>query len=92
MAQGVPPPSPVILYAPRGNGKTALLVWLRRHLAALPGMEVVRLTPSRIRTPALLAGALLSDAWLAKFAPKELSVAGLTWRPGGDRTPPTAAD
>ena len=92
VAQGVPPPSPVILYGPRGNGKTALLVWLQRHLAALPGMDVVRLTPSRIRTPALLAGALLSDAWLARFAPKELSVVGLTWRPGGDRTPPTAED
>ena len=92
VAQGNPPPSSVILYGPRGNGKTALLVWLQRHLAAIPGMDVVRLVPSRIRTPALFAGALLSDAWLAKFAPKELSVVGLTWRPGQDRPPPTAAD
>ena len=92
VAQGNPPPSAVILYGPRGNGKTALLVWLQRHLAAIPGMDVVRLVPSRIRTPALFAGALLPDAWLAKFAPKELSVVGLTWRPGQDRPPPTAAD
>ncbi len=92
VAQGNPPPSSVILYGPRGNGKTALLLWLQRHLAASPGMDVVRLVPSRIRTPALFAGALLPDAWLAKFAPKELSVVGLTWRPGQDRPPPTAAD
>ena len=92
VAQGVPPPSPVILYGPRGNGKTALLVWLQRHLAASPGMDVVRLVPSRLRTPALFAGALLPDAWLAKFAPKELSVVGLTWRPGQDRPLPTAAE
>ena len=92
VAEGVPPPSSVILYGPRGNGKTALLVWLQRHLAAIPGMDVIRVTPSRIRTPAQFAGALLSDAWLTKFAPKELSVVGLTWRPGGDRPPPAAED
>ena len=92
VAQGVPPPSPVILYGPRGNGKTALLVWLQRHLAAIPGIEVVRLTPSDIRTPERFARALLPNAWLAKVAPKEPSVSGLTWRPGGERTPPTAAD
>ena len=92
VAEGVPPLSSVILYGPRGNGKTALLVWLQRHLAAIPGMDVVRVTPSRIRTPAQFAGALLSDAWLTKFAPKELSVVGLTWRPGGDRPLPAAED
>ena len=92
VAQGVPPPSPVILHGPRGNGKTALLVWLQRYLAAIPGVDVVRLTPSRIRTPAQFAGALLSNAWLARFTPKELSVVGLTWRPGGDRPPPTAEE
>ena len=92
VAQGVPSLSPVILYGPRGNGKTALLVWLQRHLAAMPGMDVVRTTPSRIRTPALFAGALLSNAWLSRFTPKELSVVGLTWRPDGDRPPPTAEE
>ena len=92
VAQGVPPPSPVILYGPRGNGKTALLVWLQRHLAAIPGMEVVHLTPSDIRTPERFAGALLSNAWLARFTPKELSVLGLTWRPGGSQPPPTAKE
>ena len=92
VAQGVPPPSPVILYGPRGNGKTALLVWLQRQLAAIPGMDVVRATPSRVRTPAQFAGALLSNTWLEKFASKELSVVGLTWRPGADRPPPTAEE
>ena len=92
VAQGVPPPSPVILHGPRGNGKTALLVWLQRHLAAIPGMDVIRLTPSGIKTPERFAGALLPNAWLARFTPKELSVLGLAWRPGGGQPPPAAKE
>ena len=92
VAQGVPPPSPVILYGPRGNGKTALLVWLHRHLAATPGVEVLRLTPARLRSPAQFAATLLTEAWWAGLAPKELSLVGFTWRPGRDRPAPTAEE
>ena len=90
LAQGVPPPSSVILYGPRGNGKTALLLWLQRHLAVTPGVEVVRLNPSDLRTPAHLAEQLLPGNWWDGLAPKELSLVGFTWRPDSDLPPPRA--
>ena len=90
VAQGVPPPSPVILYGPRGNGKTALLLWLQRHLAATPGVDGVRLNPSDLRTPAQLAEQLLPGNWWDGLAPKELSLVGFTWRPDNDLPPPRA--
>ena len=90
VAQGVPPPSPVILYGPRGNGKTALLAWMQQHLDAVPGVDVVEMTSAEIETPAQLADQLLPSARLRALAPKELSLVGLTWRPGDDRPPLTA--
>ena len=92
VAQGNPPPSSVILYGPRGNGKTALLLWLQRHLAATPGVDGVRLNPSDLRTPAQLAEQLLPGHWWDGLAPKELSLVGFTWRPGRDRPAPTAEE
>ena len=59
VSQGTPPPSAVILHGPRGNGKTALLVWLQRHLESIPGVEVVEMTPAEMRTPTELAEQLL---------------------------------
>ncbi len=90
VAQGNPPPSAVILYGPRGNGKTALLLWLQRHLAATPGVDGVRLNPSDLRTPAQLAEQLLPGHWWDGLAPKELSLVGFTWRPDNDLPPPRA--
>ena len=31
--RGRPPPREIVLYGPRGNGKTALLVWLEKEAA-----------------------------------------------------------
>ena len=90
VAQGVPPPSEVVLYGPRGNGKTALLAWVQEHLATVPGMDVIEMTPAELETPAQLAEQLLPAAGLKDLAPKEMSLVGLTWRPGDDRPPLTA--
>ena len=90
VAQGVPPLSPVILYGPRGNGKTALLAWMQQHFDAVPGVDVVEMTSAEIETPAHLADQLMPSARLRALAPKELSLVGLTWRPGDDRPPLTA--
>ena len=91
-AEGVPPPSEVILFGPRGNGKTALLVWLHREIAGTAGIETVRLTPSEIETGAELAERLLPESWWADPAPDDVSVAGITWRPGRRKRLPTARD
>ena len=90
VAQGVRSLSPVILYGPRGNGKTALLAWMQQHFDAVPGVDVVEMTSAEIETPAQLAEQLLSSARLGALAPEELSLVGLTWRPGDDRPPLTA--
>lgn len=92
MADGVPPPSEVILYGPRGNGKTALLVWLQREIARMGGVESVRLTPADIPTGAQLAESLLPEAWWANLTPEDISVAGITWRPGRARQAPAARE
>ena len=92
MADGVPPPSEVILYGPRGNGKTALLVWLQQEIARMGGVESVRLTPADIPTGARLAESLLPEAWWANLTPEDISVAGITWRPGRARQAPAARD
>ena len=84
MAQGVPPPSPVILHGPRGNGKTALLAWLQQHLATVRGVDVVEMTSAEVETTAQLADQLLPSARLGALAPKELSLVGLTRHPGDD--------
>ena len=39
-------PSDIILYGPRGNGKTVLLGWLENHCIAGPKYTVLRITPS----------------------------------------------
>lgn len=80
-----PPPTEVVLYGPRGNGKTALLAWLQRETASRRGVEVVRLTPSSFRTSAELAGLLRRTPWWRRLAPEELSVRGVRWKSKGPR-------
>lgn len=91
LANRVPPASEVVLYGPRGNGKTVLLVWLMDEARVHPDVEVVRLTPSRIPDRTRLAEELLPESWWKRLAPSEISVAGIGWRPGDDRAPSTRA-
>ena len=57
--RGEAPPSEVILYGPRGNGKTALLVWIQEVAAPSYAVDVLRLTPAKIRTDLELVERLL---------------------------------
>ncbi len=91
LAVGVPTGSEIILYGPRGNGKTVLLAWLEREVANHVGVEVARHTPSDLKSPEQLAEALLPDAWWERRTPSELAAFGMTWRPGRER-PPGAAE
>lgn len=85
---GVSPSGEVILYGPRGNGKTTLLVWLEHGLEANTGVDVARLNPSIVRSSAELAERLLPASWWDALTPEEVSLAGLKWRPGRGDTPP----
>ena len=86
--RGEPPPGEIILYGPRGNGKTALLVWLQEVAAPSYSVDVIRLTPSNIRTGLQLAERLLPETWRDTVAPDTIAVRGVTWRPGKNAPAP----
>ena len=85
---GLAPPREVVFHGPRGNGKTALLVWLRQEAASYPGVDVLRLTPASISTEIKLIERLLPASWLQRLTPREISVYGIAWRPGEGHPPP----
>ena len=88
--RGRPAPSEVILYGPRGNGKTALLGWISRRARSSTGVDVERLTPSKFDTPARLAELLLPASWWQTVRPDEFGVRGISWRPGQGPAPDLA--
>ena len=88
LRHGRPPPREIIFYGPRGNGKTALLVWLQHEAASFPGVDVLRLVPAAIRTEGQLVERLLPASWWQRLTPSEISVHGIKWRPGKDGPPP----
>ena len=88
LRRGRPPPREIIFYGPRGNGKTALLVWLQREIDSVSGVDVLRMAPAAIRTETKLVERLLSTSWWQHLTPDEISIYGIKWRPGNDRPPP----
>ena len=78
LAAGKAPPHDVVLTGPRGNGKTALLAWFERECRATNGgVDVIRLTPSRVRTEKALVDALAPAAGLRKLVPAKWGIAGI---------------
>ena len=88
--RGEAPPSEVILYGPRGNGKTALLVWIQEVAAPSYAVDVLRLTPAKIRTDLELVERLLPRHWWDEVAADPIACRGITWRPGKDAPAPAA--
>ena len=82
MAQGIAPAGEVVLHGPRGNGKTVLLTWIERTIGRCAELDVVSLSPSAFRTPEELGELLLPDSWRRHLSPDEITIRGLTWRPG----------
>ena len=78
LAGGKAPPHDVVLTGPRGNGKTTLLNWFERKCRAKnPAVDVVRLTPSRVRTEKALVEALLPASGVWKLLPAKWGLAGI---------------
>ena len=88
--RGKPPASEIVLYGPRGNGKTALLAWVQEVAAPSYAVDVIRLTPSNIRTGLQLAERLLPEIWWDAVRPDTIAIRGLTWRPGKKAPVPEA--
>lgn len=76
----------VVLYGPRGNGKTALLGWLEAEAQTCRGLEVVSLTPPEFRDVPTLAARLLRRPLWRRLAPAEGSFRGVTWRSPEERS------
>ncbi len=86
--RGEAPPSGVVLYGPRGNGKTALLAWVQEEGAVFSGVDVLELTPSDFDSELELAEFLLPQCWWETVRPQENAIRGFTWRPGGSGPAP----
>ena len=80
-------PAEILVYGPRGNGKTALLRWAKREADADDGLDAHWLVGSDIPAPADFVNLLDLGSWLRKIAPESVSVAGVgvSLRQGGDR-------
>ena len=86
--RGEPTPSEIILYGPRGNGKTALLVWMEKETESVPDVEVIDMTPSEFDTSTEFAEILLPEFWWKTVRPTEFAVRGFEWRPGKNTPAP----
>ena len=84
LRRGVAPPSEVVLHGPRGNGKTALLVWLQQEAEAQAGLDVVRLAPADVPTAPRLLQAI-RPWWMQFPLPRRFSVPGFGLERGEER-------
>lgn len=92
LADGEAPGTAVILYGPRGNGKTVLLDWLEREVeTSFLGLDTLLLTPSRTPDSEALAAELAPRPWLSTFRPSEVTLPALlatvTWGLDGGPRP-----
>ena len=87
LRSGAPVSRSLVLYGPRGNGKTALLAWVEREAESDAGLDAHWLVGSEIPAPADFVARLGLGSWLRKIAPESVSVAGIgvSLRGGGDR-------
>ena len=82
LRQGAAPPRDLILYGPRGNGKTTLLSWLHEIARERDAVDVIHLRPAAIPTEGKLVRRLLSPTWWRRLLPGEVSISGVRWRAG----------
>ena len=85
MAAGESPDADMVMYGPRGMGKTVLLNWFANE-AKKGGtkdnsIRVSRVTPDQLTSPADMWGFLISKNWVQKMLPnkKEAGVKGLLY-------------
>lgn len=92
MENGEPLASDVVLYGPRGNGKTVLLRWLEEEAASREKIETAVLLPTDVPDQRRLAELLAPKSWWDRLTPQQVEVAGVAWRPGAAGGPPPLGD
>ena len=83
------PPRDLILYGPRGNGKTTLLSWLREEAREHDAVDVIQLTPAMIPTEERLVRRLLPRTGWKALKPSRVSISGVEWQPGSPQDVPS---
>ena len=79
LGSGKPVPSDIVLYGPRGNGKTVLLGWLETEAGNLEGagaVETIRLTPAQIPFVAELVAEIAPTSWRERLPIRKAGVPG----------------
>ena len=66
LEQGMAPPSALIFFGPRGNGKTALLNWTRRR-ALEQGIKVINFGTAEVHTDESLINQLSPGPWWTRL-------------------------
>lgn len=88
VAAGVAPGTAVVLYGPRGNGKTVLLGWLQREAARISGVGAATLQPAAAADEMRLRELLVPKPWWERLAVGGIGIAGLAGKLGQGRRPP----
>lgn len=78
LSEKAPLPSEILLYGPRGNGKTVLLRWLENEAAA-SGIQTAVLLPSETPDGERLVELLRPSRWWHRILPGHLGVGGVSW-------------
>ena len=76
LRQGKSTAGEVILYGPRGNGKTALLRWVESEVEAGDGLDACWLIGSQVPEPASLARRLELGSFFRRMQPESVSAGG----------------
>ena len=79
---GLAPGTLVILYGPRGNGKTALLGWLEREAGRSFGGATRNVLPTEIPDPTRLVARLRQTRWYERLTSGTVAGVGLSWGSG----------
>lgn len=77
LREGSAPARPIVLYGPRGNGKTTLMAWAEAQVTADQSLDGIWLTPAEFKGPEDLGPRLRLTSWMQKLAPQNISVAGV---------------
>ena len=89
LRSGVPVPRSVVLYGPRGNGKTALLAWVQREAESDDGLEARWLTGASVPAPEALVRRLQLSSLFGRLSADSISFGGVgvSLRQGEDYPP-----
>ena len=87
LRRGIPPQAEVVLYGPRGNGKTALLFWLEELAKERRGVDVIGLAPSFFDGPTELARMIQPRSRWRVLVPKKVASRRFTWSPDAPTSP-----